>query len=61
MTVRRLRYLCTEIFKTLNNLNRPFMKDIFNFREVQNRPVRLQNILNLEIPRVNKVTLVKKV
>ena len=31
METRRIRVLATEIFKTLNNLNPSFMKDIFHF------------------------------
>ena len=31
MEIRRLRTLALEIFKTLNNLNPTFMKNIFNF------------------------------
>ena len=29
MKVRRMRYLCVEIYKTLNDLNPGYMKDIF--------------------------------
>ena len=39
MNVKRLRALCIEIFKTLNNLNPSFMKEIFSLRQT-NRPVR---------------------
>ena len=33
MEVKRLRVLITEIFKTLNDSNPVFMKDIFNYRQ----------------------------
>ena len=29
MNVKRLRFLCAEIYKTINNLNPSFMKQIF--------------------------------
>ena len=29
MNIRRLRFLCIEIYKTLNDLNSSFMKEIF--------------------------------
>ena len=31
MEIKRLRKLALEIFKTLNNLNPNFIKDVFNF------------------------------
>ena len=31
MEIKRLRVLALEIVKTLNNLNRNFMKDVYNF------------------------------
>ena len=34
MNVTRLRSLCTEIFKTLNNINTTFMNEIFEFRRL---------------------------
>ena len=39
INVTLLRTLCIEIFKTLNNLNPSFMKEIFSLRQT-NRPVR---------------------
>ena len=32
MNVRRLRTLCVEIYKTLNDLNPSFMNDIFKLK-----------------------------
>ena len=32
MNFRRLRTLCVEIYKTLNDLNPSFMKDIFKLK-----------------------------
>ena len=34
MNVTRLRSLCTEIFKTLNNINTTFMNEMFEFRRL---------------------------
>ena len=33
MNVNRLRILCIEIYKTINNLNPEFMRDLFSLRE----------------------------
>ena len=59
MNVKRLRTLCIEIFKTLNNLNPSFMKEIFSLRET-NRPVQEKYKLNLDIPSYNQVTFGRK-
>ena len=50
MSVKRLKVLCTEIYKTLKNLNPSYMSDIFQFSE-SNRPVRSQNLNNLSVPK----------
>ena len=39
MTVRRLRTLCAEIYKTLNDLNPSFMDNIFKLK-INGREVR---------------------
>ena len=49
VNVRKRRNLCNEIFKSLNNLNPVFLKEIFYFKE-SNRPK-----LNLQIPKINQV------
>ena len=59
MNVNRLRILCTEIYKTINNLNPEFMRDLFSLRETS-RLVRKKYILNLNIPVYNQVTLGSK-
>ena len=46
--------LCTEIYKTLNNLNPNYMKQIFELRLCA-RPAWEQYKLNLNIPRKKKV------
>ena len=43
MEMKRLRNLATEIFKTVNNLNPSFMKNIFTSKE--NARVRPNNIV----------------
>ena len=48
MNVKRLRILCAEILKTLNNLNPSFVKEIFSLRQTD-RPVREEYKLNLDI------------
>ena len=58
MNVKR-NFLCVEIYKTINNLNSSFMKQIFELRET-NRNVREKHRLNLNIPNYNQVTFGKK-
>ena len=55
MKMRRLRCLCVEIYKTLNDLNPNFMKETFEKRE-KNRVTRDRYKLNLNIPRRNQFT-----
>ena len=55
MNIRRLRFLCNEIYKTLNNLTPILMKEIFEKRD-ENRVTRDKYKLNLNIPRRNQVT-----
>ena len=59
MNVKRLRFLCVEIYKTINNLNPSFMKQIFELRET-NRNVREKYGLNLNISNCNQVIIGKK-
>ena len=59
MNVKRLRLLCAEIYKTINNLNPSFMKQISELRET-NGNVREIYRLNLNIPNYNQVTFGKK-
>ena len=55
MNANRLRSLCIEIFKTLNNINPAFMNEMFELSKT-NRAVRNQYKLNLEVPIINQVT-----
>ena len=59
INVTRLRFLYVEIYKTVNNLNPSFMKQIFELRETH-RSVREKYLLNLKIPNYNQVTFSKK-
>ena len=54
MDIEREHKLCIEIYKTLNNLNPIFMKEIFELR-LGSRPVRQQYKLGLNIPRKKQV------
>ena len=56
--VKRVRTLYVEIFKTLNNLNSSFMKEIFSLRQTD-RPVGGKYKLNLDISSYNQRLVVK--
>ena len=53
MNVRRLRTLCVEIYKTLNDLNPSFMNNIFKLK-VNGREVCDKYKLNLDISKWNQ-------
>ena len=53
MAIKRVHSLCTEIFKSLDNLNAPYMKDLFH-RNVSAHSLRSSN--DLLVPRVNQTT-----
>ena len=57
MDIKRLRSLATEIFKTKNNLNPSFMKQIFQ-PKLNKGSERLKN--NLEVPKHNQATFGRK-
>ena len=57
--VNRLRYLCIEIYKSINNIDPSFMKQTLQLRET-NRTVRNQYRLNLSVPKVNQVSYWEK-
>ena len=48
--------MCVEIFKTINNQNPSFLREIFQLRNKSHRPVRSKYTLNLDIPRVHSVS-----
>ena len=51
--VRRMRYLGVEIYKTLNDLNPGYMKDIF---QVQQSAYSTRRPCNMKVSRVNRTT-----
>ena len=59
LDVKRLRFFCVEIYKTINNLNPSFMKQVFEVREI-NRNVREKYWLNLNILNYDQVTFGNK-
>ena len=60
MDMKRKHKLCTEIYKTLNNSNFSFMKEIFEPR-LCSRPVREECKLNLNMPRKKQVAFGTKI
>ena len=54
MTIVILRSLCLEIYKTINRLNPAYMTEIFKLSDSK-KPVRKQNVLNLNVTRPSQV------
>ena len=54
MNAKRLRALCVELYKTINNLNPNFMRNLFKL-QFTNRPVREKYQMNIIIPEFNQV------
>ena len=59
MTLILYRFLCTEVYKTLNNLYSSFKKYLFKLREA-NRSVCEAYKMNSDIPRTNQVMYATK-
>ena len=55
MNLQQIRFLCIEIYKTINSSNTDFMKNFFEINK-NNRVVRNRYKLNLNIPRTNQDT-----
>ena len=55
MNIYRLKFLCTEIYKSINSLSPLYVKDIFQ-PNITNRPVRTQQQNNLKTPNANQIT-----
>ena len=55
VNVTRLRSLCIEIFKTLNDIDPAFINEMFELRKTK-RATRNQCKLDLEVPIINQVT-----
>ena len=53
MKVNRLRSLCVEIYKSINNINPTYMNEIFKLRKTS-RAVRSNYKLNLDVPTINQ-------
>ena len=56
MNVNRLRILCTEIRKAINNVNPEFMGDVFSLRQ-STRLIQEKYMLNLNMSVHNQVIL----
>ena len=54
--VKRLRSLCIEIYKSINNINPMYINEIFKLRKTS-RAVRSNNKPNLDVPTINQVSL----
>ena len=55
MELTSYMFLCTEVYKTVNNLNSSFMKDFFKLRKVS-RLVRDACKMILDIPKIDQET-----
>ena len=55
MKVNRLRSLCIEIYKSINNINPMYMNEIFKLRKTS-RAVRSNYKLNLDVPTINQAS-----
>ena len=55
MKVNRLRSLCIEIYKSINNINPTYMNEISKLRKTS-RAVRSNYKLNLDVPTINQVS-----
>ena len=60
MNVRRLRTLCVEIYKTLNDLNQIFMNNVLWWK-INGREAPDKYKLNLDIPKWNQKTFDSKI
>ena len=55
MNVYRLKLLCTEIYKCINNFSPSYIKNIFQLIEAK-RPIRNQHLNNLVLQQINQTT-----
>ena len=55
MKVNRLRSLCIEIYKLINNINPTYMNEIFKLRKIS-RAVRSNYKLNLDVPTIDQIS-----
>ena len=54
INLRNHRSVCIEMFKTLNDINPSFMKELFQLR-ITNRPVRENYLFNMFVHKTNQV------
>ena len=59
MKVNRLRSLCIEIYKSINNINPTYVTKIFKLRKTS-RVVRGNFKFNLAVPTINQVSFGNK-
>ena len=59
INVRLKRNLCLEIYKTFNDLNRSFIREIFETRKTK-KAIRNRYEINLEIPKLNQASFLTK-
>ena len=55
MKVNRLRSLCVEIYKLVNNINPTYMNEIFKLRKISTADCS-NHKLNLDVPAINQVS-----
>ena len=55
MKVNRLRSICIEIYKLINNISPTYMNETFKIRKIS-RAVRSNYKLNLDVPTINQVS-----
>ncbi len=56
--IRRIKTIATEVFKSVNDLNPTFMKEMFNTKEIS---YDLRDKYIMHLPRLNKKTYGKKI
>ena len=59
INVRLKRNLCLEIYKTFNDLNRSFIREIYETRKTK-KAIRNRYEINLEIPKLNQASFLTK-
>ena len=60
MKVNRLRNLCIEIYKSINNINPMYVNEIFQLRETS-KAVRGNCKVNLDVPPIDQASFGDKI
>ena len=55
LKINRLRSLCIDIYKSINNINPTYINEIFKLRKTT-RAVRSNYKLNLDVPTIDQVS-----